>query len=237
MNQKDRIVLEQRFDDRPMAYRLAAIHMRRRSGRSLLVAAMTLLALVLLGTIAGCDIGAPSGASKAAQTATLHTAQAATATQAAQATRAAEPVWTVISIQQKGTIAENNVSLNIAVTVTNRTAAPIHVFYTCGYAPVIVQVIPMGGQGVLWTQDTYSCPPSPAREDPHQIDSGSAYTFTYTAPLSQYGAEIGHGGFHMGAYQVNAKYSWHQGTLDQVETDPSSVLHGKATGETTITIQ
>lgn len=198
---------------------------------------IALLALALVGTLAGCNIGAPSGATKATLTATARTAQAATATQAAQATQAAEPTGTTMSIQQEGTIAEDNVSLNIAVTVTNRTTAPIHVFFTCGYAPVIVQVIPMNGLGILWTQDTYSCPLGLAHEDPHQIDPGAAYTFTYTAPLSQYIAEIGYSGFHTGAYQVNAKYSWHQGTIDQVETNPPSVRYGNATGETTITIR
>lgn len=229
MNSKDRVVLEQRFDDKPAAYRSAAAYMQYRSGFSLLVAAIPLLALALVGTLAGCDIGAPSGATTAAQTATARTAQAATATQAAA------PVWTSINVQQEGTIAENNVSLNIAVTVTNRTSAPIHIYFTCGYPPVIVQVIPMDGQGVLWTQDTVGCL-GLAREDPHQIASGAAYTFTYTAPLSQYGAHIGHGGFHTGDYRVIAKYGWHQGAIDQVETDPS-LLYGKATGETTITLR
>lgn len=197
---------------------------------------VALLALSLLGSLAGCDVGAPSGATKTTQTATARAAQAATATQAVQATRAAEPVWTSISVQQEGTIAESNVNLNIAVTITNRTSAPIHVFYTCGYAPVIVTVTPVNGQGVLWTQDTYSCPAGITNEDPHQINPSASYTYTYVAPLSQYGAEVGHGGFHVGEYQVIAKYSWHQRTLDQAGTDPS-VLQGKATGETTISLR
>ncbi|HEY1387642.1 MAG TPA: hypothetical protein VGF38_03780 [Ktedonobacterales bacterium] len=228
-------MLELWLANTPTAYRSAVEYAQQLSGRRLLAAAITLLALALVGTLAGCDVGAPSGATTATQTATARTAQVAIATQAAQATRAAEPVWTSISVQQEGTIAENNVSLKIAVTVTNRTSAPIHIFFTCGYPPVIVQVIPMDGQGVLWTQDTVGCL-GLAREDPHQIASGAAYTFTYTAPLSQYGAHIGHGGFHVGEYQVIAKYGWHQGAIDQVETDPS-LLYGKATGETTITLR
>ena len=151
--------------------------------------------------------------------------------------RPAEPVWTSISVQQEGTIAANNASLNIAVAVTNRTVAPIHVSFACGFAPVIVTVTPVNGQGVLWTQDSTSCPPTTARDDPHQINPGASYTFTYTAPLSQYGAEVGHGGFHVGEYRVIATYNWHQGTIDQVESNLSSVLYGKATGETTITIR
>ena len=61
---------------------------RLRSGRSLLVATVTLLAFVLMGTLAACEIGPPSGATKAAQTATVHAAQVATATRAVQATQA-----------------------------------------------------------------------------------------------------------------------------------------------------
>ncbi|HEX5441290.1 MAG TPA: hypothetical protein VFW76_10425 [Ktedonobacterales bacterium] len=202
----------------------------------MLIMPIALLALSLFGVLAGCDVGAPSGATKTTQTATARAAQAATAAQAAQATRAAEPVWTSISVQQEGTIAENNVSLNIAVTVTNRTSAPIHIHFTCGYPPVIVQVIPMDGQGILWTQDTVGCPSHATREDPNTIDPDSSYTFTYTAPISQYVAELGYGGFHPGDYQVIAKYGWHQGAIDQVETDPS-LLYGKATGETTITLR
>lgn len=224
-------MLERCSDEMPTAHRSGKVQRRHLPGRSLLIMPIALLALSLFGVLAGCDVGAPSGATKTTQTATARAAQAATAT------RAAEPVWTSISVQQEGAIAANNASLNISVTVTNRTSAPIHISFACGFAPVIVQVIPVNGQGVLWAQDSYSCPPTTAQDDPHQIDRDVSYTFTYTAPLSQYGAEVGHGGFHVGEYQVIAKYTWHQGTIDQIEADPPSVLYGKATGETTISLR
>lgn len=152
------------------------------------------------------------------------------ATQLAQATQAAEPVWTDINVTQEGAVAANNVRLLIAITITNRTTVPIHIVRPCGYEPVIVQVIPVSGQGALWTQDTYSCPLQPGKDD-RAIAPGATSTYQYTVDLSGYAARVGHGGFHPGEYRVTAKYTWHQGAADQLGT-VTTLLYGKATGET-----
>ena len=196
------------------------------------IVATILFAFALPGVMTACSLESGATAARATQATATRAEQA---TQVAQATRTAEPIWTDISVTQEGMLATDNARLQIAVTITNRTSASIHVSYTCGYAPVIMQVIPVNGQGLLWTQETYSCPLQPSRDD-QEITPGAAYTYRYTAELSSYAAHLGNGDFHPGDYRVTATYSWHQGTLNQLGT-VSTLLYGKATGETTTTLR
>lgn len=183
-------------------------------------------ALALAATLTGCDRVTDSAAVSATQAATMHVTRAA---------RATELVWTDISVTQEGTIAANNARLQIDITITNRTTMPIHIVRPCGYEPVIVQMIPVNGQGLLWTQDTYSCPLQPGKDD-SEIAPGAAYTYQYKADLSGYAARVGHGGFHPGEYRVTARYAWHQGAADHLGT-VTTLLYGKATGETITTLR
>jgi hypothetical protein len=185
---------------------------------------MTVLAL----SLTACGPSGPPAVALATQTA------GARQTAAAQATRGAAPVWTDIAVRQEGTIATSNATLRIGVTITNRTAVAIHVVHDCHYAPVIVRVWAVDGQGPGWTQDTSSCPLKPGIDD-KEVAPGSSYTYTYTADLSAFAAREGQA-FHTGAYRVMAEYHWHQGTQAQAEATPT-LLYGEEKAEIIFALQ
>lgn len=124
-------------------------------------------------------------------------------------------------------MAERNVQLHIAVQVTNHTAAPIHIWYNRGFQPIQGQIMQVATHKRVWTSDTYSCPPLPARTLAPDIAPGAVHTFDVVADLSGMSLPAG-------AYQVDVQLNWTQGPDSQAPD--GSHAGGQARGSTVVTL-
>ncbi|HEX6799550.1 MAG TPA: hypothetical protein VF116_17720 [Ktedonobacterales bacterium] len=112
--------------------------------------------------------------------------------------------------------------------MTNHTAAPIHVWYNCGFQPIQGQIIQVATHQRVWTSDTYSCPPFPARALPPDISPDDAHTYNFVADLSDMNLPPG-------AYQVDVQLNWTQGPDSQ--PPEGHYPSGQARGSAVISLQ
>lgn len=195
------------------------------------------LVVGIMFTMSACGTS-PTGATASA----THTAQVLLA--AEQATRAAEPVWADVTASEQGTIGEHNVTLTIAVKMTNRTDATIAVVHQWCAPQIQINVIDPTGKQV-WAgaydpgADINGCELAGDRELTPSILSGRSHTWTYVADLHTYPADVNPTlVLKPGRYTIDVLAYWDQGALNPnpVATFPPSVLNGAAEGHATVVV-
>src|SRR5689334_21927704 len=161
---------------------------------------------------------------------------AASQTAGAMATRAAEPVQVDVTAQQEGALATHVARLTVAVTVTNHTAAPIHIYrIPCqgAFFDLELGVNQLAVTGNLDLEDPCLLDTIPVDDAP-EIAVGASHTFSVTVDLYLFTA------LSPGSYALVAKVQWHQGSqesLDQLAAGQSNIPHGVAEGTGAVTLQ
>ena len=161
---------------------------------------------------------------------------AASQTAGAAATRAAEPVHVDATAQQDGALATHAARLTVAVTVTNHTATPIHIYRIPCQGPFFdleLEVNHVAVTGNLDLEDPCLLDTIPVDDAP-EIAAGASHTFTVTVDLKFFTA------LSPGPYTLLAKVQWHQGSqdsLDQLSAGQSDIPHGTAEGTGAVTLQ
>ncbi|WIG58999.1 MAG: hypothetical protein OJF49_001746 [Ktedonobacterales bacterium] len=155
------------------------------------------------------------------------------ATQPARPTASTQIVQVTVAVQQRGTVALRIVTLDLDVTVRNQTPTPLHLWYICGFDPIVVQVLPVGSQQSIVAQNTYSCPPGPTIDFPPTILAGASHTFHLTADLSASGGVLIQQP-QAAEYVIAVSFNWRPGAAGQAP--PPGGRDEKASGATTFTL-
>lgn len=189
--------------------------------------------LMGLALLSACGASSQSPGVNATQTAITQAMSAAHATWMAQATRAAAPVWVDVTAQEQGSITQHSAKMIVAVTVTNRTSAPIIPFGTCATPSPYLAISLSRAHFTYSSNIGKECPTMQSVDFGSPIVPGAAYTWPFAISLALYtdGGEV-----QAGTYLVQAQMQWHQGTLAQATADPPTVLEGKAFGSTTVAV-
>jgi hypothetical protein len=116
--------------------------------------------------------------------------------------------------------------------VTNQTTAAITVFHQWCQPPIIIIVKDPSGNGVWYAtgSDINACSFAGNRDLPPAIAASQSHIWSYAADLGPPRTVT-----ESGIYAVVVRLNWHQGTLQQLDANPS-LLQGEADGEGSVTI-